>query len=230
MVGQTGQGQDSIFESAQYQANNFAAQEQLEDAPGGLSGFLGISGALAFFRQGVFFTRPLQNSYGLVQVSGPSGLPISVDSVVQGTTNSRGDVVVPNLIPYVDNRIEVGGLGTLPEYQIDAPDKVVVPRYQSGTEADFELRKIQLFIGTLSVRRGAERFPPKYGLFQIVGPSGTLVSDIGENGEFFFESLKPGAYRGTITFSGGAPCSFDLVVPISKEFQVDLGPHTCVER
>ena len=153
-----------------------------------------------------------------------------LSGVAQGTTDNRGYIVVPNMTPYIDNHVELGGLETMPEFQADATEKIVVPRNQSAGAVDFSVSKVQLFVGTLVVRHGSKSFPPRYGVFQIVGPGGTSVSsDIGENGEFFFESLRPGTYRGTITY-GPAPCSFDLVVPTSNEFKVDLGVQTCVER
>lgn len=226
---QVGGGQKSLFENAQYNADNFDVQEQATDAAGGSSALVGFSGALAFFKEGVFFTRPLQNAYGLVGVSGPGGTPVLLSGVTQGTTDNRGYIVVPNMTPYIDNHVELGGLETMPEYQADATEKVVVPRNQSADAVDFSVSKVQLFVGTLVVRHGSKIFPPRYGVFQIAGPGGAFVSDIGENGEFFFESLRPGTYRGTITYDAG-PCSFDLVVPTSNDFKVDLGVQTCVER
>jgi outer membrane usher protein len=228
---QLGGGQSSFFENAQYNADYFDAQEQVTDAAGGSSALVGLSGALAFFKEGVFFTRPLQNAYGLVDISGPGGLPVLLNGVAQGTTDNRGYIVVPNMTPYIDNRVEVGGLETMPEFQADATEKIVVPRNESAGAIDFSVSKVQLFVGTLVVRQGAKVFPPRYGVLQLSGPGGTsLSSDVGENGEFFFESLKPGTYRGTITYGAEPPCSFNLVVPTSNSFKVDLGVQTCVER
>lgn len=228
---QLGGGQSSFFENAQYNADHFDVQEQATDAAGGSSALIGISGALAFFDQGVFFTRPLQNAYGLVDVSGPAGIPVLLNGVVQGTTDNRGYIVIPNMTPYIDNRVEVGGLEMMPEFQADATEKIVVPRNESAGAVNFSVSKVQLFVGTLIVRHGSQVFPPRYGVLQLLGADATSISsDIGENGEFFFESLKPGKYRGTITYGAEAPCSFDLVVPTSNDFKVDLGVQTCVER
>ncbi len=227
---QVGPGQSAFFANGQYRANNFDVLGQFTEAAGGTSGLVGLSGALAFFKQGVFFTSPLQNAYGLVYVDGPPGLPVSLYGTEQGTTDGRGYVVVPDMVPYIDNRVEVGGLETLPEYQIDSTEKIVVPRNQSASDVNFAVVKVQLFVGTLLVRSGGQSVAPKYGLLELVGPSGKSVSDIGENGEFFFESLKSGKYRATITYNTLPPCAFDLVVPKSKDFKVDLGEQTCTER
>ncbi len=228
---QLGGGQSSVFENAQYNANHFNVQEQVTDAAGGSSAFVGLAGSLAFFKQGVFFTRPLQNAYELVDVSGPAGLPVLLSGVMQGTTDNRGFIVVPNMTPYIDNRVELGGLETRPEFQADATEKIVVPRNGSAGAVDFSVSKVQLFVGSLVVRYGSQVSPPRYGLLQLLGPRGTSVSsDIGENGEFFFESLNPGKYRATITYDAKAPCSFDLIVPTSNDFKVDLGVQTCIER
>jgi outer membrane usher protein len=228
---QLGGGQSSFFEDAQYNANHFDVQEQVTDAAGGSSAIVGLSGALAFFKQGIFFTRPLQNAYGLVDVSGQAGFPVLLSGVMQGTTDNRGYIVIPNMTPYIDNRVELGGLERTTEFQADATEKIVVPRNESAGAVDFSVSKVQLFVGTLVVRYGAKAFPPRYGVLELLGPRGTSVSsDIGENGEFFFESLKPGKYRGTITYDAQGPCSFDLIVPTSNDFKVDLGAQTCVER
>lgn len=226
---QSGEGDRSFFESAQYRANNFDVLEQATDATGGTSASFGVSGAVAFFNQGIFFTSPLQDGYGLVHVSGPSGLPVSLGGTVQGTTDDRGYIVVPGMTPYIDNRVEVGGLDTLPEYQIDSSEKIAVPRNDSATALDFDVSKVQLFVGTVVLRRGEKALAPSYGVFEIVGVGGTYSSDIGENGEFFFESIKPGKYRGTIRYGTEVPCLLDFIVPTSTEFKVDLGAHTCVE-
>jgi outer membrane usher protein len=227
---QLGQGQDSLLEDALYHANNFDAKEELTTAQGGSSALVGLSGGVAFFKQGVFFTRPLRSSYGLVHVAGLSGLPISLGGITQGTIDKRGYIVVPDMTPYIDNRVQVGGLETMPDFQADAGEKRVVPRDESGGAVDFSVNKIQLFVGMVVVRKGTSLIPPRYGVLQVFGPGGTSVSDIGENGEFFFESLQPGKYRGTITYDDNNACSFDLLVPSTSDFRVDLGVQTCVER
>jgi hypothetical protein len=109
----------------------------------------------------------------------------------------------------------------------DAPEKPLDPRYYSGTSTTFAVHRVHIFNGTLTIAQAGKTFPPAFGTLTVAAPGGPLRSDLGDNGEFYFENLSPGTHLATVLYSGGGTCSFDIIVPSSDELQTDLGRLTC---
>jgi outer membrane usher protein FimD/PapC len=173
-----------------------------------------------------FFTPPLQAAYGLVQVDGPPHLPVTAGGIVAGTTDGRGDLVLPNLTPFVDNQITLGNLGNYPNYQVDTPEQTVVPQTDAGVATIFHVRPVLFVIGTVRIDRHGEMLIPRYGLLTLELPHGSKTSDLGTNAEFYFESVPAGQYRATVSL-GDLHCGFTLTVPRSDAVQTAIGEQRC---
>jgi outer membrane usher protein len=225
---QVGSGQrGSLLGSATYRSQFFDANTFLQTGSAGNTASATVAGSVDFFHQGVFFSEPVQSAYGLVHVDGLVDAPVYFDGVLVGTTGKRGDAVISNLGPYVDNQVSLGSLESLTNAVADAPEKPLNPRFYSATSATFAVHRVSIFIGTLSIAQGGKTFPPAFGSLTLDAPGGQLRSDLGDNGEFYFENLAPGTYHATALYSGGGTCAFDITVPASDELQTDLGKLTC---
>ena len=221
--------EDSFSGTALYRSQFFDASSFVSSGNGGTSATATLSGGVGIFGRGVFFAEPIQSAYGLVRVEGLDNVPVLFNGVEQGTTGKRGSVIIPNLSPYTDNAISLN-LDAATDVEPDAAQKPLDPRFDSGVSTVFEIHRVHVFIGTLVIQRDGKRFAPSYGAVTIVGPNGTVRSDLGSNGEFYFENLWPGAYRATAIYAHEGTCAFDLPVVDKAGLQVDLGSFTCIER
>lgn len=225
---QVGAGQvGSLLGSATYHSQHFDASTFLQSSGGSTSASATIAGSVDVFRQGIFFSEPIQSAYGLVHVDGLANAPVYYNGVLEGTTGKRGDAVISNLGPYVDNQVTLGNLESLTNAVADAPEKPLDPRFYSGTSATFTVHRVHIFNGTLAIAQAGKTFPPAFGSLTVETPGGPVRSDLGDNGEFYFENLPPGTHRATALYSGGGTCSFDLTAPQSDALQIDLGKLTC---
>jgi len=225
---QVGSGQvGSLLGSATYHSQHFDASTLIQTGGGTTSASATIAGSIDVFRQGVFFSEPVQSAYGLVHVDGLANAPVYFNGVFVGTTGKRGDAVISNLGPYVNNQVSLGSLESLTNAVADATDKPLNPRFYSATSTTFAVHRVHIFNGTLAIAQAGKTFPAAFGSLTIDAPSGPLRSDLGDNGEFYFENLPPGRYQATALYSGAGTCSFEITVPKSDELQIDLGRLTC---
>lgn len=190
------------------------------------SALLNVSGGVAAFRNGFYFTRPIDGGYALVTVAGPPGVPVYVENQPIGKTNRRGTVLLPNLSPYVDNRVTISELDAPLDYETDRNEQFITPRGRAGVVASFHLNKVQMFTGTLRIRARDADVVPAFGLLNLVRGGKTSVSDIGRNGEFYFENLAPGTYAATALWDHSR-CQFALRVSRSEALAVKLGSLVC---
>jgi outer membrane usher protein len=225
---QVGSGQSNgLLGSATYHSQVFDASTFFQTGSGGTNASATIAGSVDVFRQGIFFSEPVQSAYGLVHVDGLPDAPVYYNGVFEGTTGKRGDAVISNLGPYTDNQVTLGTLESLTNAVADAPEKPLDPRYYSGTSTTFAVHRVHIFNGTLSIAQGGKTFPPAFGSLTVDAPGGPLRSDLGDNGEFYFENLSPGTHSATVLYSGAGTCSFNIIVPASDDLQTDLGRLTC---
>ena len=220
---------DSLSGAAAYRTPVYDVNAFVSSTNGRSSATGTVSGGVGIFRQGVFFTEPIQSGYGLVQVQGLDNVPVLLNGVEQGTTGKRGAVVIPDLSPYTDNAISLGDLASVANAEADAGEKPLNPRFNSGVSTVFTIHRVHVFVGSLTIQRDGKRFVPSFGALTVAGPNAAR-SDLGANGEFYFENLVPGSYRATAIYSNKGTCTFDLAVVDKPSLQVDLGAVTCIER
>ena len=68
---------------------------------------LNTAGGLAFIGGDFFLTRPVQDSFAVIQVPGVAGVRGYSSNQDVGHTNSQGNLFVPNLLPYYGNRLSI---------------------------------------------------------------------------------------------------------------------------
>jgi len=217
----------SLAADAEYftQSGNISAA--LNGGGGQTSGSATVAGAVAFFKQGAFFTRPIEGAYGLVQVDGTSHVNVAVDGLNEGSTGRRGALVVPQIGAYTTNAVDVPSLASRPDLQVGGGPYELVTREGSADAVKIDVRRLQFVVGTLVVQAPDSTFAPSYGTITLTSPGGEYSSPIAENGGFFFESLPSGAYKALITYGPTGSCAFSVSVPVSADMKIDLGSLTC---
>jgi outer membrane usher protein len=190
---------------------------------------LSMSGGIAAIGGSLFATRALQDGYALVRVPGVKGVKTYLQNQEIGTTDGNGDVLVPNLLAYVGNRIGIADLDVPLDYAIDSAELVIAPPRRGGTLVVFPVRHLQSFQGKLQVMRRGEISVPQYGEIALTVDGKSVTSPIGADGAFYFENLVPGTYPAVIASSQGEGCAMGFVVPRSEDHMVKMGVVTCTQ-
>ncbi len=183
-----------------------------------------VAGSLVFIDGRLYASRPIQNSFALVQIPDVPGVVSYVNGQDYGTTNRQGFVLLPNLQPYYGNQIRISADNLPLAYNTIVTSQVIAPPYRGGGIVRFIVEKTQAITGLLRIKKGEKLLIPAYGEFSVEGNAS--VSPIGEKGEFYLDGLKPGTYNAKIDFKEGV-CQFTLEVPESEAIISQLGTLTC---
>ena len=184
------------------------------------------AGAIAFVKDSLNLTRPIQDSFALVKVGDLKGVQVFLNNQDMGRTGASGKVFVPNLGSYYDNQISINDRDIPIEYTLSEVMKYVSPPLRSGSYLEFGATKLQSFVGMLKVKVEEALKPAEYIEFKLMIEGKELLSPTGKGGEFYLENIKPGKYRGEFKFLDKDHV-FDIIIPKSDEVLVDLGEVIC---
>jgi outer membrane usher protein FimD/PapC len=184
------------------------------------------AGGVSFVKDTLNFSRPVQDSFALAKVGDLKGVRVYLNNQEIGRTGASGKVLIPNLGSYYENQISINDKDIPMEYTISEVMKYVSPPLRSGSYIEFGAVKIQAFTGTLKVKVGQEIKPLEYIEFKLLVEGKELLFPTGRGGEFYFENIKPGKYRGEFKYLD-KDYSFDILIPKSDDIVVDLGEIIC---
>lgn len=187
---------------------------------------LSAAGGVAYVGGTFGFSRPIQDSFGLVTVGGLEGVRVYRNNQEIGRTDAKGRVFVPDLGSYYENQISVNDRDIPIEYGLGGVTRIVSPPLRSGSVIPFEIRKIRAVTGILDVKSGETISPAGHCEVKIGVAGKEIAFPTGREGEFYFEDLPPGTYR-AVAEGKGKPCAFELTVPETGDPITDLGRVTC---
>ncbi len=222
----TSQASASGFASADYRGQYGDYITDIGVGAGQAAFDLTVAGGLVFIGGKLFPTQSINDSYALVDTGGLAHVRILANNVVVGRTDKHGYLLVPQLGSYYNNNITIASADTPLNYSIDSETQRLAPMYRSGDVVQFGVNRVHPVTGSVTVRMGRTLVVPAYGILEVEAGAGPVTSDIGENGEFYFDKLAGGIHHAHITFKGGE-CRFDLMVPGSKSMFIKLGALVC---
>jgi outer membrane usher protein len=193
--------------------------------PGGEGVRLSASGGLVWIGGRVFATRPVGESFALIQVPGVEGVRGFASNHEVGRTDTRGDLFVPDLLPYYGNRLGIAAADVPQRYDVAATERVAAPPFRGGTVVRFPVALFRAVRGVLVVE-GEKGTAAAYGELEVETGEGRVTSPIGGGGEFELDGLPAGSYMGRATWSEGR-CLVHLTVPDEKDAIVDVGKAVC---
>ncbi len=189
---------------------------------------LGLEGAIVAIGGGLYLSRPIRNSFVLVDLSSNvPGVSTFLSNQLIGRTNRQGKVIIPNLIPYYGNQISIDPDSVPENYLAETDSLLIAPPFRGGSIARFTVQRIQNFIGTVVLQRAGTQIIPALGELTLQRDQETLASPLNRNGQFYFDTLAPGDYTAQVRFEREV-CTFNLTIPKSEELFVELGTFTCV--
>ena len=219
---------DDAFASGRFEyQSRYGRYEVAQESRNGLNAAsVSIAGGVVAIGGSLFATRPVREGFGLLRVPGVKGVRGYASNQQVGRTNGRGDILIPNLLPYYANRLSIADQDVPVGREVRVRELAVAPPYRGGAVATFKAEKVGAVTGTVTVLRDGKPVLPEYGDLSIARDSGREVSPIGRGGRFYFERVPPGRYTATVRYHGES-CDFTLVVRPSDAPVVNSGAHSC---
>jgi outer membrane usher protein len=187
---------------------------------------LSATGGIVLIGGRPFLTRPVQDSYALIRVPGVGGVHGTMSNQVVGTTDGRGDLLIPNLLHYYGNRIGIDDKDIPLDHDIGATERIIAPPYRGGVIVSFPVRRVQSVSGSIEIDEGGKAVSPAYGQVVIKAGERQVISPLDEVGNFYLEDVAPGSYSAEVQYATGV-CDFQLVVPAGSAALVDVGAVKC---
>jgi outer membrane usher protein len=190
---------------------------------------LNTAGGLAFIGGDFFLTRPVQDSFAVIQVPSVGGVRGYSSNQEVGYTNSKGNLFVPNLLAYYGNKLSISDKDLPLNYTIAATEKLVAPPYRGGAVVSFPINRVQSISGKVRLDDHGMAVTPAYGQLSVHGKASQSESPIGKLGEFYLENLGAGRYWATVDYKDKV-CEFNVDIPNSDESEINLGTIVCRMR
>ena len=187
------------------------------------------AGSIAYAGNTLGLSRPINDSFGVVQTGDLKGVGVYVNNEQVGKTDASGKVFVPSLNSYLDNQVSINEKDIPMDYTIGEVMKYVSPPLRSGSYIRFDIAKFYAITGMLHIKENGIARPAEF--FEVTAnvDGKEVIFPTGKGGEFYLENIKPGEYRASFDHKD-KKCSFDLVIPRSDDVIVDLGVVTCEEK
>jgi outer membrane usher protein len=217
-------GRSLVSGSIEYQGSRGRYDARL-DAGDTVS--VSASGALVAIGGGLHMTRPIRNSFALVQVPGVRDVRAYASYQEVGRTDRGGNLLVTDLYPYYANELSIADTDVPLEYEVGRVNVQLAPPFRGGAIVTFPVHRVRRITGRVLLVAAERTRIPAYGELEIAGGAEPVRSPIGADGQFYFDSLASGRHEATVRH-GGDVCRFTLVVPDADSDLLDVGETRCV--
>lgn len=183
---------------------------------------LGAASSLVFVDGSLFATKRLDDSFAVAEIEGYGDIGVGIGSNVVTHTNRKGKALIPRLMPYQNNAIQLDPRELPISAAIDSIEELAVPSYRSAVKISFPVRSGRGALLRLVLDDGD------------VAPMGALVNIQGETEQFYV------ARRGEAFVTGlqdmnrlilnwqGQSCVFEVRLPLEVSEDIPrVGPMLC---
>ena len=107
------------------------------------SGQLELNGSLAYVDHGFYLSPPIRtNTFGIVEIPNMPGITVYLQGQELGKTNKRGEILLPNLVPFMDNRVSIDQDAIpMTESIVGSGEAAIVPRRNGVAVATFHIQR-----------------------------------------------------------------------------------------
>lgn len=207
--------------SGAWQTNSGTYTAGVSQQSGDSSTRLGASGGVAFLGGSTFISRRIDDSFAVVKAGGYPDVRVYYENRPAGTTNSRGQVLIPHLRPYQRNRISVEAEDLPLEARADQLELLLTPALRSGSYAEFPITTVHG--GTLVIVLEDGSFIPSGATVILLDQEDEFP--VGLRGEVFLPALSK-SNELLVTWKGQG-CQIDLKLPPNSPPLADLGRRIC---
>ncbi len=204
-----------------YRGTAGAVQAGVEQSNGNIRTMGQADGAIAFLGSNVFFSNRIHDSFAVVDAGAP-GVPVYYENRPYGQTNSSGQLLIPNLRAYGNNKISIDPKSLPVNAEIESTEDVVAPADRSGVVVRFNTKTDSQSAVVIFAGANGKPVPPGTK-GQLEGGDGAFI--VGYDGRSFLKDLKPSNTVVLTTEAGDCRASF-AYAPAGNT-QVVIGPVTC---
>jgi outer membrane usher protein len=209
--------------------NQYGRYEMRRERVGGADhSTIRATGGIVAIGGRLYASRPVQNSFALVRVPDVKGVRAYANRQEVGRTNAKGDLLVPDLLSYYGNLLNISDEDVPFGYEIERIQTTIAPPHRGGALVTFPVRRVQQTVGRVEIDAEGEVTIPAYGTLALMVDGVSITSPIGANGEFYFEDVAPGRHPAMLQHRGRS-CAFEVDVPVSHSPVNQLGAITCVD-
>lgn len=187
---------------------------------------LSASGGIAYVGNVLGFSRPINDSFGLVKVGELEGVRVYAANQEIGRTDRSGRVFIPALSSYHDNQISINDKDIPIDYSISEVMRYVSPPFRSGSYIKFDVTKLQFVTGRLKIRINGTVSPAEFYEVRMTVEGKEIIFPTGKDGEFYLENIKWGGYTAAFDYNGKT-CYSDIIIPETEEMIIELGEIIC---
>ncbi len=126
-----------------FQSNRGNYRMETSDKDNKLSWRFGETGSVVWMGRHILLSRPLDDSFALVEVPKAKGVKVFSNNQFITTTNGRGIALIPNLVPYDRNTVRLDDSSVPFNLGVDFSEKTVVPMPRSGVQLKFAASEIE---------------------------------------------------------------------------------------
>ncbi|HMH11595.1 MAG TPA: fimbria/pilus outer membrane usher protein [Edaphobacter sp.] len=205
----------------QSQTNTGTYEIQVGNTSGKTEYRLSERAGLVFFHQSIMRSRWLDESFGVVQVPNAKGVEVFANNQYIAKTDRRGFVLVPDMVPYINNAVRIDESGVPLDLQMDLSERQIVPLPRTGVFVKFADSLIQGAVLTLVTEDG-EPVP----LGASVTANGSVdVYQVALHGEVFLSEVSfPTTVH--VKWETGH-CEAKILRPAKHEPLPKIGPIAC---
>ena len=217
----------SVDSLVQYQGPYGRYETNYTRLNGQNSTHLSMAGGVAVIGGDFFLTRPVQDSFAVIQVPGVGGVRGYSSNQEVGHSNNSGNLFVPNLLSYYGNKLGISDKDIPLNYTIDATEKIIAPPFRGGAVVAFPVQRVQRIVGTVILQNNGAVTIPAYGQLMISTKDGKrFESPIGKQGEFYLENLPAGKHAAMVEYKEQT-CNFAFELRDIDESEIKLGTISC---
>ncbi len=187
---------------------------------------LTASGGTAYVGNVIGFSRPINDSFGLVKVGELEGVRVYAANQEIGRTDRSGRVFIPALSSYHDNQISINDKDIPIDYSISEVMRYISPPFRSGSYIKFDVTKFQAVTGRLKIKINGDVKPAEFYEVRMMVEGKEIVFPTGKDGEFYLENIQWGGYTASLNYNGKT-CSFGIIIPETDEMIIELGEIIC---
>jgi len=191
---------------------------------------LSLAGGAGYIGGKAFLSRPVTDSFARVKVGGLPDVRVYYFGNEAGRTDKNGDVIIPLLRSFHDNKIDIEKQDIPIDYSIPALYQYVSPPFRGGSLVDFDIKKLQGFGGNIYLMVEGRKLPVEFSVISVTLNDGTVLEGlVGKGGEFYIENVPAGKHPAKLDYKG-KECVFDMIIPDSEDVWVDIGEILCEVR
>lgn len=183
---------------------------------------LGSQGGLVLMGGRAFATRPVHESFALVNVPGLANVRVGFQGRERALTDGSGVALVTGLQPYNTNQVRLNPSDVPLSAEVDNLEQVVVPRRRSAVTIGFAVRSGQAAVLTIQLPDG--RPAPTGAEIEVSGDERRFP--VGRRGQAFLTGLHR-EHRLRLHWKGQS-CSMPLVLaPTAPDDVARPAPLVC---